>query len=104
MKSHYIRGDFGWLFDQLRLEVRAFEADDSFDGGRQYYKGTRGRTRRKIDVLLQQIQEMGINAFGSLAEVVEAVKTDSLRFQMWEQLYELSRRHRVEQVLGQLED
>jgi tetratricopeptide (TPR) repeat protein len=104
VKSHYIRGDFGWLFDQLRLEVRAFEEDDSFDGGRQYYKGTRGRTRRKIDVLLQQVQEMGINAFASLAEIVETVKTDSLRFQMWEQLYELSRRHRVEQVLGQLED
>ena len=104
VKSHYIRGDFGWLFDQLRLEVRAFEADESFDGGRQYYKGTRGRTRRKIDVLLQQIQEMGINAFASMSEIVEDIKTDSLRFQVWEQLYELSRRHRVEQVLGQLED
>ncbi len=104
VKSHYIRGDFGWLFDQLRLEVRAFEEDESFDGGRQFYKGTRGRTRRKIDVLLQQITEMGITAFASLAEVVESVKTDSLRFQVWEQLYELSRRHRVEQVLGQLEE
>jgi tetratricopeptide (TPR) repeat protein len=104
VKTHYVRGDFGWLFDQLRVEVQAFEADESFDGGRQYYKGSRGRTRRRIDVLLAQIQEMGIDAFASLAEIVEEVRTDSLRFQMWELLYDLSRRARVEQVLDQLEE
>ena len=104
VKTHYVRGDFGWLFDCLRKEVTAFEADESFDGGRQYYKGSRGRTRRRIDVLLAQIQEMGIDAFASLAEIVEEVRTDSLRFQMWEQLYDLSRRARVEQVLDQLEE
>ncbi len=104
VKTHYVRGDFGWLFDQIRKEVGAFEADESFDGGRQYYKGARGRTRRRIDVLLAQIQEMGIDAFASLAEIVEEVRTDSLRFQMWELLYDLSRRARVEQILDQLEE
>jgi len=103
VKSHYLRGDFGWLFQQLRTEVEAFESDDSFDGGRQYYKGSRGQSRRRIDVLLAQVQEMGIDAFASLAEVVEEIRTDSLRFQIWEQLYDLSRRHRVEQVLDELE-
>ncbi len=104
VKTHYVRGDFGWLFDQLRAEVKAFERDDAYDGGRRYYKGSRGRIRRKIDVLLAQIQEMGPDCFSSLAEIVEAVQTDSLRFQMWELLYDLSRRCRVEQVLDQLEE
>jgi tetratricopeptide (TPR) repeat protein len=104
VKTHYVRGDFGWLFDQLRKEIQAFEEEESFDGGRQFYKGARGRTRRRIDVLLAQIQEMGIDAFSSLAEIVEEVSTDSLRFQVWEQLYDLSRRSRVEQVLDQLEE
>jgi tetratricopeptide (TPR) repeat protein len=104
VKTHYLRGDFGWLFDELAAEVERFEQDESFDGGRQYYRGSRGRTRRRIDVLLAQIQEMGIDAFASLSETVEAVRTDSLRFQIWEQLYDLSRHHRVEQVLDQLED
>jgi tetratricopeptide (TPR) repeat protein len=71
VKSHYLRNDFGWLFTQLRGEIAAFEDEDSFDGGRQFYKGSRGRARRKIDVLLAQIQEMGIDAFPSLAEIVE---------------------------------
>ena len=47
---------------------------------------------------------MGVDAFATLSEIVEGVTTDSLRFQMWEQLYELSRRHRVDQVLDQLEE
>jgi tetratricopeptide (TPR) repeat protein len=103
VKAHYQRGDFGWLFDQLRTEIDQFEAEQSFDGGRQFYKGDRGRIRRRIDVLLAQLQEMGIDSFASLAEIVETVRTDSLRFQMWEQLYDLSRRNRVEQVLDELE-
>ena len=104
MKTHYLRNNFAWLFDTLNQEIENFEEEGSFDGGRQYYKGSRGRTRRKIDVLLAQIQEMGAPAFGSLVELMEQVKTDSLRFQIWEQLYDLSRRGRVEQVLDQLED
>lgn len=104
VKSHYLRNDFGWLFTQLRAEISAFEAEDSFDGGRQYYKGPRGRARRKIDVLLAQIQEVGVDAFASLAEIVEEVTTDSLRFQIWEQLYDLSRRNKVEQVLSKLDE
>lgn len=104
VKTHYLRSDFAWLFDTLDREISSFEEESSFDGGRQYYKGSRGRVRRKIDVLLAQIQEMGIDAFGSLAELVEQVKTDSLRFQIWEQLYDLSRRNRVEKVLDQLEE
>lgn len=103
VKTHYLRSDFAWLFDNLKSEIAAFEDENSFDGGRQYYKGSRGKTRRKIDVLLAQIGEMGIDAFGSLAEIVEQVSTDSLRFQIWEQLYDLSRRNRVNQVLDQLE-
>lgn len=103
VKAHYLRGDFGWLFTELRDEVAGFEQDESFDGGRQYYKGSRGRSRRRVDVLLSQIQEMGIDAFPSLAEIVEEVQTDSLRFQIWEQLYDMSRKNRVDQVLDQLE-
>jgi tetratricopeptide (TPR) repeat protein len=104
VKTHYLRSDFAWLFDMLDVEIASFEQEGSFDGGRQYYKGSRGRTRRKIDVLLAQIQEMGIDAFASLSEIVEKVKTDSLRFQIWEQLYDLSRRNRVNQVLDKLEE
>jgi tetratricopeptide (TPR) repeat protein len=104
VRAHWSRGDFGWLFESLRREITTFEDDAGFDGGRQYYKGTRGRTRRRIDVLLQQIHEMGIDAFPSLAEIVEDIRTDSLRFQIWEQLYELSRQHRVERVIDQLHD
>jgi tetratricopeptide (TPR) repeat protein len=104
VKTHYVQADFSWLFDQLRSEIAAFEAHSSFDGGRQYYKGARGRCRRRIDVLLAQIQEMGVDAFATLAEIVETVSTDSLRFQMWEQLYELSRQHRVNSLLDQLEE
>jgi len=104
VKTYYVRGDFGWLFQQLRTELVSFESEGSFDGGRQYYKGARGRCRRRIDVLLAQIQEMGVDAFATLSEIVAKVSTDSLRFQMWEQLYELSRHHRVEQLLDQLEE
>ena len=68
VKTHFVRGDLGWLFGELQSEIQRFDADESFDGGRQYYKGSRGRTRRRIDVLLAQVQEMGIDAFGSLAE------------------------------------
>jgi len=104
VKTYYVRGDIGWLFAELRSEITAFEDQGSFDGGRRFYKGKRGRCRRRIDVLLAQIQELGVTAFANLSEIVETVNTDSLRFQMWEQLYELSRRHRVDQVLDQLED
>lgn len=104
VRTHWLRGDYGWLFDTLRTEVRRFEDQDGPDGGREFYKGERGRTRRRIDVLLAQIQEVGIDSFGSLAEIVEEVQTDSLRFQIWEQLYDMSRRHRVAQVVDQLTD
>ncbi|HCP47542.1 MAG TPA: hypothetical protein DIU15_15990 [Deltaproteobacteria bacterium] len=103
VKTRYLEGNHGWLFEQLKAEIRRFEAGETFEGGRQYYKGDRGRARRMVDVLLAQIQELGIDAFASLSEVVEDVQTDSLRFQIWEQLYDLSRTHRVEQVLDQLE-
>ncbi|MBJ93816.1 MAG: hypothetical protein CMP23_04990 [Rickettsiales bacterium] len=104
VKTYYLRGDFGWLFGQLRSEIERFEAHSSFDGGRRFYQGSRGRCRRRIDVLLAQIDEIGATAFETLAEITEKVQTDSLRFQMWEQLYELSRRHQVEQLLDQLDD
>ena len=104
VKTYYVRGDFGWLFAELRSEIATFENEGSLDGGRRFYKGKRGRSRRRIDVLLAQIQELGVTAFANLSEIGETVSTDSLRFQMWEQLYELSRRHRVDQVLDQLED
>jgi tetratricopeptide (TPR) repeat protein len=104
VKTYYVRGDFGWLFGELRSEIASFEKHGSFDGGRRFYKGKRGLCRRRIDVLLAQIQEIGSEAFANLSEIIEDVTTDSLRFQMWEQLYELSRAHRVGQVLDQLEE
>lgn len=102
VRTHWLRGDYGWLFDTLRAEVRSFEAQDGPDGGREFYKGERGRIRRRIDALLAQIQEVGIDSFSSLAEIVEEVQTDSLRFQIWEQLYDMSRRHRVAQITERL--
>ncbi len=102
VRTHDMRGDYGWLFDSLKAEVQAFEDDGGLDGGREFYKGSKGRARRRIDVLLAQIQEVGVDAFASLAEIVEEVHTDSLRFQIWEQLYDMSRKQRVAHVIDQL--
>ena len=104
VQSHYQRGDFGWLFDRLRAEIRAFEEGDGFDGGRLWYRGERGRARRRVDALLTQIQEMGVDAFGDLSAVASEVGDDSLRFQIWESLYDLSRQHRVAELSERLAD
>lgn len=102
VKVRFLRGDYRWLFESLSEEIRVFEGANGYDGGRGYYKGPRGRQRRRIDVLLAQIKQVGLPAFGSLSRVLQEVSTDSLRFQIWEDLYELSRRRKVETLAEEL--
>ena len=104
VKARYLLGDYRWLFETLAAEIRSFETADGYDGGRRYYKGIKGRLRRRIDVLLAQIKEIGLPAFGSLSRMLQEIHTDSLRFQIWEDLYEMSREQRVRRVLEALQD
>lgn len=103
VKVRFLRGDYRWLFECLSAEIQSFEGSQGYDGGRRYYKGPRGRLRRRIDVLLAQIKQVGLPAFASLADVLQEVDTDSLRFQIWEDLYELSRRRKVEALAEELD-
>ncbi len=102
VKARYLRGDYRWLFENLAREVRAFDQATGYDGGRRYYKGSKGQLRRRIDVLLAQIREIGLPAFGSLSGMLQDIQTDSLRFQIWEHLHELSRGKRIDDLLVQL--
>ena len=104
VKAQYLQGNYRWLFENLGREVRAFDMSPGYDGGRRYYKGPKGRLRRRIDVLLAQIKEIGLPAFPSLSAMLQDIQTDSLRFQIWEHLYELSRSKRVDDLLEQLSE
>ncbi len=102
VKARFLLGDYRWLFESLAEEIRSFDAAPGFDGGRRYYKGPKGKLRQRIDVLLAQIKEIGLPAFSSLATMLRETQTDSLRFQLWEELYDLSRRKKVDEVLADL--
>lgn len=102
VKTQWVLGHHDWLFLQLREEVRAFEATEGFDGGRGCYVGPRGNRLRRIDVLLTQLREMGVASFPVLMGLLREVQSDSLRFQIWEDLHDLSREIRVEEVVTQL--
>lgn len=103
VKTRYLEGDYRWLLENLAREIRAFDAAPGYDGGRNYYKGAKGRLRRRIDVLLAQLKEVGLPAFGSLTQMLRDIQTDSLRFQIWEELYAFGREKRVEDLLEDLE-
>ena len=103
VKTHYLEGDYRWLLQSLGREIRAFDAAPGYDGGRNYYKGAKGRLRRRIDVLLAQLKEVGLPAFGSLSEMLQDIQTDSLRFQIWEDLYAFGQEKRVQDLLEDLE-
>ena len=102
VKTHHLRGDHRWLLQSLGEEIRAFDAATGYDGGRRYYKGTKGKYRRRIDVLLAQLKEVGLPVFGSLSEMLSETQSDSLRFQIWEELYAMSRQRRVDGILDDL--
>lgn len=102
VKTHFLAGDRTWMVANLKSEVRAFEEAPGYDGGRFYYRGPRGRVRRRIDVLLAQLKEVGLEGFGDLASVWGDVQTDSLRFQIWEELFDLARAARVADVVHRL--
>jgi len=102
VNAHYLKGDVRWLLESLAAEVRAFDAAPGYDGGRSYYKGAKGKVRRRIDVLLAQLKEIGLPVFGSLSQMLQEIRTDSLRFQVWEDLYTLSQHKRVQDVLDDM--
>lgn len=102
VRAHFSRRNYPWLFEQLGKEIDAFEQADGYDGGRGYYKGKRGGHRRRMDVLLAQIRELGPRSFPHLLEALHAVRTDSLRFQLWEEIYHMSRRVKVDLISRQL--
>ncbi len=104
VKAHFLQGDYRWLFENLGREVRAFDLAPGYDGGRRFYKGLKGRLRRRIDVLLAQIKEIGLPAFPSLSSMLQDIQTDSLRFQIWEHLHDLSRAKRVDDLLQRLSE
>ena len=102
VNAHFLKGDVRWLLESLAGEIRAFDAAPGYDGGRNYYKGAKGKVRRRIDVLLAQIAEIGLPAFGSLSQMLQDIRTDSLRFQIWEDLFALSQQKRVTDVMDDL--
>lgn len=104
VKSHLTAQDELWLFERLEAEVTRFEAHDGYEGGRGCYVGPRGPTRRRIEVLLATLREVGARAFPSLLRQLDRVQTDSLRFQIWEELYELALTSHVDGVRRRLED
>ncbi len=104
VKTRHRSGDLPWLVAQLRAEVAAFEASPGPDGGRFFYQGARGGARRRVDVLLAQLEEWGEEAFPHLSEIAEGVQSDSLKFQIWEELLDLSRAVRTRQVIGHLQN
>ena len=102
VKARFLQGDNRWLLESLADEIRAFDAAPGYDGGRHYYKGPKGKVRRRIDVLLAQIREIGLPTFASLSSMLQDIRTDSLRFQIWEELFAMSRERRVQSVLDDL--
>jgi len=104
VKTHHLAGDRVWVAGELAAAVRAFEEAPGYDGGRYYYRGPRGVLRRRVDVLLAQLKEDGLDTFPVLAGVLESVQTDSLRFQIWEELLDLARAARVADVEARLRD
>ena len=102
VKTQWTLKNYDWLFGQLKEEIRAFEAIEGFDGGRGCYVGPRGNRLRRIDVLLTQLREVGTASFPVLMGLLREVQSDSLRFQIWEDLHDLSRETRVEEVANQL--
>lgn len=104
LKCYYYAKNYEWLFRQLREEVRAFERCDGYDGGREYYQGARGNLRRRIDALLLQLRDIGQRAFPVLQELLNDVQTDSLRFQLWDELFSIGERAKLDEVGGQLQE
>ncbi len=104
VKAHHMSNDHTWLLEQLRAATEAFEKCEGYDGGRFYYQGKKGAHRRRIDVLVAQLREVGPRAFATLLDLLREVKTDSLRFQLWEELVYLGRTAKVEEVTRQLQE
>jgi tetratricopeptide (TPR) repeat protein len=102
VKTHHLRGDYRWLLENLGEEIQGFDAAPGYDGGRRYYKGAKGKYRRRIDVLLAQLKEIGLHVFDSLSQMLQETQSDSLRFQIWEELYAMSRQRRVDGILDDL--
>ncbi len=104
VKAYHATRDYEWLLDQLRQATRAFERCEGYDGGRFYYRGQKGAYRRRIDVLVAQLREVGPRSFSTLLELMREVKTDSLRFQFWEELVHLGRTVKVTEVKQLLQE
>lgn len=104
IKCYLYNKNYEWLFRQLKEEVRNFEQGNGYDGGRDYYYGERGNLRRRIDALLTQLRDIGQRAFPVLLELVNTIQTDSLRFQIWEELYNIGRKAKVDEVNGMLQE
>ncbi len=104
VKAHHASNDHAWLLEQLRVATQTFERCEGYDGGRFYYQGYKGTQRRRIDVLVAQIREVGPRAFTTLLDLLKEVKTDSLRFQFWEELVYLGRTAKLEEVTRQLQE
>jgi len=104
VKCYFHARNYEWVFRQLREEVKQFEHSHGYDGGRDYYHGDRGNLRRRIDVLLTQLRDIGQRAFPVLQELLGQIQTDSLRFQVWEELYAIGRRAKLEEVNGLMQE
>lgn len=104
VKTHFLAKNHTWLIEQLRAETEAFERSPGYDGGRFYYHGKRGEHRRRIDVLLAQLREVGVRPFSTLLELVRFVQTDSLRFQLWEELIQQGNQAKVQEVVRRLQE
>lgn len=104
VRCYFNSKNYEWIYRQLREEIKYFENSDGNDGGREYYVGVRGAFRHRIDVLLAQLREIGQRAFPVLLELLNLVRNDSLRFQIFEELYLVSRKAKLDEVLGLLQE
>lgn len=102
IKTLFIQKEFDLIYKNLKEEIKNFESQDGYDGGRQFFKSSRGISRFRISTILSQIRTLGGKNFSLLMEMIAFVKTDSLKFQLWEEAYTISKKLKTEEITNQL--
>ncbi len=93
-------GDVGWLQKALHAEVGAHDRLP-FVGGEG---APRALTRRRIEVLLDELRAVGPSSVPAVLEAVERTEDEALRFSLWEAACTLAGGHIADEVGARLRD
>jgi tetratricopeptide (TPR) repeat protein len=89
--------DTEWMIDELCANMRACDAAAGYDGGRRWSRGMRGRARRRARLILNQLDAHD-DLFAAASALLNDLQNDSLRFELWEALYDHAREHAAEVI------